>query len=98
MSPLVQHQLQTLDPDKLSMFLATYNSRKRSVEAMEALAILFPIQMLLLGKVGLWFAFFFTGGGLGIWYIVEWFLTPGRVRTYNDAIATELLMQMKTLA
>ena len=65
---------------------------------MEALAILFPIQLFLLGKTGLGVAFLLTGGGFLVWWIVEWFLTPGRVRAYNESVATEVMMQMRLLA
>ena len=58
---------------------------------MVALAILFPIQLFFLGRVLLGILFLLTGGGLGIWYIIEWFLTPGRVRDYNTKVANETL-------
>ena len=76
-------------------FLSEYRQRSRSVAAMMALAILFPIQLFFLGKVGLGVAFLLTGGGFGIWYLVEWFLTPGRVREYNEVIALGLVHYLK---
>ena len=77
------------DEQKLA-FAAEYRNRKRSLGAMMALAILFPIQLFFLGKIGLAVAFLLTGGGFGIWYVIEWFLTPGRVRDYNTNIANEI--------
>jgi len=56
-----------------------------------ALSILFPIQLFLLGRIGLGILFAVTGGGLGVWYIVEWFLTPGRVREYNAKVASQAI-------
>lgn len=97
LSPLVQQHLQTLDANGLAMFSTMYGRKKRSVGAMIALAIFFPIQLFLLRKVGLGVVFWFTGFGIGIWYVVEWFLTAGRVRDYNNEVATEILMQMKVL-
>lgn len=35
--------------------------------------------------------FLITGGGVGVWYVVEWFLTPGRVRDYNARVANKAL-------
>jgi hypothetical protein len=48
-----------------------------------------------LGKIGLAVAFILTGGGFGAWYIIEWFLTPGRVDKYNEALGEELLSEIK---
>jgi hypothetical protein len=72
-------------------FVNRYNSARRSMALMMALAILFPIQLLLLGKVLLGILFLITGGGFGVWYVVEWFLTPGRVREYNAKVAGDIL-------
>ena len=76
-------------------FLSEYRWRSRSVGAMMALAILFPIQLFFLGKVGLGVVFWLTSGGFFIWYIVELFLTPGRVRNYNEEMALGLVRYLK---
>lgn len=62
---------------------------------MMALAILFPIQLFFLGKIGLGVAFLVTGGGFGVWYVIEWFLTPGRVRDFNANVANEIILRYK---
>ena len=86
---------QELDDEKKSVFASEYNTRKRSMPLMVALSILFPIQLFFLGKVVLGIIFILTGGGFGIWYVIEWFLTPGRVRDYNTKVAGEILLQLK---
>lgn len=58
---------------------------------MMAFSILFPIQLFFLGRVLLGILFLITGFGFGIWYVVEWFMTPGRVREYNTRVAEEVL-------
>ena len=58
---------------------------------MMAFAILLPIQLFLLDKILLGIVFLITGGGFGVWYVVEWFLTPQRVRDYNTKVASETL-------
>ncbi|KIX15280.1 hypothetical protein X474_03665 [Dethiosulfatarculus sandiegensis] len=50
-----------------------------------------------MGKTGLGVAFLLTAGGLWVWYFVEIFLTPKRVREYNADIATSILRDMKIL-
>ncbi len=39
-----------------------------------------------LDKWGLQLLFWLTIGGLGIWWLIELFLSPGRVATYNEGI------------
>lgn len=82
--------MQLTDDQKLA-FNARFDARKQSMALMMALSIIFPIQLFFLGKVLLGILFLITGGGFGVWYVVEWFLTPGRVREYNDAVALETL-------
>ena len=81
----------SLSPEQQTAFSDFYNSRKRSMPLMMALAILFPIQLFLLGRIGLGILFLITGGGFGVWYVIEWFLTPGRVRDYNARVVSETL-------
>lgn len=85
---------QSLSDEQQAAFAGRYNASKRSMPVMVALAILFPIQLFFLGKVLLGLLFLITGGGFGIWYIVEWFLTPGRVREYNSQVASDILASM----
>jgi hypothetical protein len=82
---------QALSEEQKQAFTTAYAARRRSMPLMIALAILFPIQLFFLGKIVLGILFLLTGGGLGIWYIIEWFVTPSRVRDYNTRVAAETL-------
>jgi hypothetical protein len=87
-------EFHALSDQQRENFVNRYKSARRSMALMMALAILFPIQLLLLGKVLLGILFLITGGGFGVWYVVEWFLTPGRVREYNAKVAGDILASM----
>jgi len=80
-----------LTEEQKSAFASRYDTAKRSMALMVALSILFPIQLFLIGKVLLGILFLITGGGFGVWYVIEWFLTPGRVREYNTKVAGDIL-------
>lgn len=80
---------ESLSADQQQAFASYFEHRKRSTGLMILLAILFPIQLFLLGKFWLGVLFWITGGGFGVWYVIEWFLTPGRVRDYNSAVAAD---------
>lgn len=82
---------QQLSEEQKQRFNSHYNARKRSMALMVALSILFPIQLFFLGKIVLGILFILTGGGFGIWYVIEWFLTPGRVREFNTGVANDTL-------
>lgn len=92
--PVAAAAYQQLNDDQKLAFNAHYNANKRSMALMVALAILLPIQLLFLGKVLLGILFIITGGGFGVWYVIEWFLTPGRVREYNTGVAHEALARV----
>jgi hypothetical protein len=91
--PTAAPAFQELSDKQKAAFAAEYKNRKRSLAVMMVLAFLFPIQLFFLGKMGLAVFFLLTGGGFGIWYVIEWFLTPGRVRDYNANIANEIILR-----
>ncbi|WP_044346742.1 TM2 domain-containing protein [Dethiosulfatarculus sandiegensis] len=94
---IVKSSLAKMSTEEQSQFVEEYERKKKSLGLLMALAILFPIQLFLLGKTGLGVAFLLTAGGLWVWYFVEIFLTPKRVREYNADIATSILRDMKIL-
>ena len=96
-TPLVQTSLKKMNEDQRLNFESEYNRRKASKGTMIALSILFPIQLICLGKVGLWFVFWFSGGGLLVWWIIEMFLTPKRVEEYNREVSMDIVRDLKIM-
>ena len=86
-----------MTPEQRAIFDREYSRKKRATGGMIVLAILFPIQLFLLGRTGLGIAFILTVGGGSIWWIIEWFLTPSRVRTYNEEVAMQIVRDLKTI-
>ena len=97
-SPLVQNALAKMTDDQRLAFDSEYTARKRSLGAMMALALLFPIQLFFFGKVGLGILFWVTAWGFGIWWIIEVFMTPTRLREHNAAIATSIARDTRLMA
>lgn len=97
LSPMVASALGKLTEEQRTQVEHEYIRKKRSVGAMVALSILFPIQLFLLGKTGLGVAYLLTGGGFGVWWVIEWFMTPQRVRDYNSDLAAQIVRNMKLL-
>ena len=96
-SPLVQSALSKMTDEQKKIFEAEYARRRKNTALYVVLAIIFPIQLVLLNRLGLQLAFWFTVGGLGVWYVIEWFKTPGRVREYNDDVAKEIARDLSIM-
>lgn len=94
---MVAAALEKMPLEQAEMFAEEYLRRRRRLLGMELLAIFFPIQLFFLGRVGLGIAFLLTGGGLYVWWLIEIFLTPRRVRDYNLELATEIMRDIKIL-
>jgi hypothetical protein len=93
----VKTALAKMADEQQLLFEDEYKRKEKSSGLLTLLAILFPIQFFLLGKTGLGIAFIITFGGMGVWWIIEWFLTPKRVKSFNEDMATRLLTEMKIM-
>ena len=91
----VKAALAKMSDDHQALFEDEYKQKSKSLGLMMFFAIVLPIQHFLLGKTGMGIAFVITFCGMGAWYIVEWFLTPGRVKDYNANLATQILTDIK---
>lgn len=97
LTPSVAKALVDLEPEQQQMFVDEYLRQRRGVVGMVLLAVFFPIQLFFFNKVGLGIAFWLTAGGLYIWYLIEIFLTPRRVRDYNKDVATRVMRDLKII-
>ena len=88
--PDVQFLISKMTDEQKLAFESEYEKKSKSVGLMVFLSIIFPIQFLLLGRIGLQIVFFLTAYGFGLWYIIEWFLTPRRVKEYNEVVAMDI--------
>ncbi len=94
---MVKSALAKMPVEEQVMFQEMFEKKSKGLAVMLLLAVIFPIQHFLLGKTGLGIVFFLTGGGMGVWWVIEWFLTARRVREYNEDVAIKLLTDMKIM-
>jgi len=80
------------------MFVEEFSRKSKSPVLMLVLAIFFPIQLILLGKIGLQIAFWFTLGGFGIWWFIEVCLAMKRTREFNEDVAKGIIRDMKIMS
>lgn len=94
---MVKTSLAKLSVEHQSQFVEEFKRKRKSYGVMQVLAIVFPIQLFLLGKVGLGIVFIITGGGALIWWVIEIIMTHKRVNDYNNDIATQIMRDMKIM-
>ena len=93
----IQSALSKMTEEDQLLFQSKYKDGMKNKITMLLLSIFFPIQLFFLKKHILGFIFISTAGGFFIWWIIEIFLTPGRVKTYNEELAMKILTNMKIL-
>ena len=93
----VKMALSKMSVEEQVMFQEEFDKRSKSLGLLIVLAIFFPIQLFLLGKAGLGVLFWLTSGGFGVWWLIELFLTPKRVRNYNEDVATKVMTDLKIM-
>jgi len=97
LSPTARSAVKKLSTEEQDNFIKEFNTKKKDPTLMLILAIFFPIQLFFLGKTGLGIAFFLTGGGCGIWWIIEIVLANKRTKEYNEEIATQIIRDIKII-
>lgn len=94
----VQAALKGLDKVEQKAFRKEFNQRSRSTFTGYLAWALLGWHYLYLGKVGLQFAFWFTGGFLVVGWLIDFFRLPGMIRQFNDDLARQLMVEHKALA
>jgi hypothetical protein len=91
--PSLQHVVGQMDPQSQAAFFNEYERKQKKVSA-GYLLWLIGFQYLYYGKVGLFFAYWFTAGGLGIWALVDLFRMPSIARAANEQMARQALQTL----
>jgi hypothetical protein len=95
---MVSSELLKMSEEKQEVFLEEYNRRKKSTLIAYILWLCLGLHYIYFGKWGTQFIFWFTGGGLIIWYCIDLLRIPGIVSDHNKTIAIEVMMNLKTIS
>ena len=79
----IKDRLLTLEDDKFALICSLDYKDPTILLLISIFVGSFGIDRFLLGDTGLGVAKLLTGGGCGIWTIVDWFLIQGRTREQN---------------
>lgn len=79
----IKDRLLTLEDDKFALICSLDYKDPTILLLISIFVGSFGIDRFLIGDTGLGVAKLLTGGGCGIWTIVDWFLIQGRTREQN---------------
>ena len=91
----VREELPTLSSDAQQKFMELYGPRTKKLLIAYALCLLYGLHYVYLEETstGIWF--WFTVGGFGIWWIINFFTLPGAVKTYNSVAALKTIGEVR---
>lgn len=88
------NRFQILSPSKKQELCKIYKEQKRS-DGVLLFMWLFSFHYAYVGKWKLFFAFFFTLGGIMIWWVIDFFRLDTILKEYNSNKAEELLKNIE---
>lgn len=93
--PSVQQAVIAMSDSYRASFFAEYDQKRKKASIAYILWFLFGFHYVYLGKIGLQFAYWFTLGGLGIWWLIDLFRMPSLVRQANEQVARVALQTLQ---
>ena len=96
--PSIQHVVSQMDGESQNAFFNEYERKKKKKSVGWIAWFFLGWHYLYVGKVGVQFAFWFTGGWLVIGYFVDFFRMPSIIRSANEQIARDAIQTLGTMA
>ncbi|TAD98149.1 MAG: DUF4178 domain-containing protein [Bacteroidetes bacterium] len=87
----VNNQLLELPEEYQREFMMEYKEKKKDVVLAYVLDMTLSAHYIYLQKYLIQFLYWFTFGGIGIWWLIDMFRLPHMVKEYNQQIADECL-------
>lgn len=92
--PSVQHVVLQMDPGAQSALFNEYESKKKRTSIGYIFWLFLGWHYIYARQIGLQFAFWFTLGGFGIWWLVDLFRMPSIIRACNEQVARQALQTL----
>jgi len=91
----VKAELPTLSADAQNKFLEIYKRKRKSLGIALPLVLAYGMHFVYLeeSSSGIWF--WFTVGGFGIWWIIEFFRVGGMVKDFNSYVALKAIAEVR---
>lgn len=94
---MVRNELETLPAERQDEFLEDYQRRQKKMWLAYVLWFLGGWHFAYMRRWGLMVLFFFTAGGVVVWWVIEAFMCKRRVNEYNRDRAIETLRNLKAV-
>jgi hypothetical protein len=95
-STMTQHMVSQLSPKQQEAFWMQFGNQSIDPGGLTLLALLGGWHFIKLDKIGILIPYLLTGGGCGIWWLVEIITAGKRGISHNDELASRLIMQVKS--
>ena len=95
LSPMLQHMVSQLPAKQQEIFWQQYMPQHKD-PGKAFLFGWFSLSLAYLGEIGLFIPFILTGGGCGIWSIIELINAKARAIKINDELAQRIMMMIKS--
>ena len=93
----VQRAVASSDASTQEDFLSEFQRTKRSLGVAYLLWLLLGWHYAYVGRWGIQFLYWLTGGGLLVWAFIDLFRMPSIIRTFNQDKAVEAMRNVKML-
>lgn len=77
------HRLLDLSPEKEALLESTHFKSPGKILAISFFFGLLGLDRFLIGNIGKGIGKLLTGGGIGLWWIADWFIVMGATKRYN---------------
>ncbi len=98
LSPTMRAALAAMPAANQRAFRRDLRRRGKSTLVAYIAWLLLGWHYLYMGRIGMQFAFWFTGGFLVIGWVLDFFRVPGMVARHNEDVARALMVEHKALA
>ena len=94
----VKNELVKLSIQKQEDFQEEFNRKRKSILVAYICWVIFGLHYAYLNKWGVQVAFWLTGGGLGVWWLIDLFRVPALIKNRNKDTAIEVLRNIKAIS
>jgi len=94
---MVRNELATLPSQKQEEFVEEFNRNKKSLGVGYLLLIL-GLHYGYFGNWGLLILFILTGGGLGVWLLIDLFRLPSMIKQHNKDTSMDIMRNLKAVS
>jgi hypothetical protein len=90
-----REELPTLPKEAQQKFMELYEKRGKKLLIAYPLCLLYGLHYVYLEETstGIWF--WFTIGGFGVWWLINFFTLPGSVKTHNSMAALKTIGEVR---